>query len=89
MRVLVDLPRVLSLPTQTLELGAGGTIATVVFELNRLYPELTSTWAMPCGDVQPFIAIFVNGDRLPPLSASGHPLADGDRVVLLSAIAGG
>jgi sulfur-carrier protein len=66
-----------------------GTVREVVTGLVALHPGLESQLLAPDGDLNRFVNAFLNDTDVRHLQALDTPVADGDTLVLLPAMAGG
>lgn len=69
--------------------AAGGTVGTVVDDLERQYAGIKERLCDDQGQVRRFVNIYVNGDDIRFLSNLDTELKDGDEVSIVPAIAGG
>jgi MoaD family protein len=69
--------------------AAGGTIGEVISSLVATYPALGGQLLTPEGDLNRFVNVYVNGQDVRYLDGLGTPVAAGDEVRLLPAMAGG
>ena len=69
--------------------GAGDTLGAVLDDFFGRYPSLRGQILTPDGTVSRFINVFVNDQDVRFLSGLGTPVAHGDTIVLLPAMAGG
>lgn len=67
----------------------GATVREVVDGLARAYPALASQLFDADGSLNRFVNVFVNDTDVRHLAGLDTPVADGDSVVLLPAMAGG
>jgi molybdopterin converting factor small subunit len=67
----------------------GGTVRDVVAGLVAAHPALESQLLAPDGDLNRFVNAFLNDTDVRHLQALDTPVADGDTLVLLPAMAGG
>jgi sulfur-carrier protein len=67
----------------------GTTVDEALAELEQRYPGLREQLREPTGEVRQFINIFVNGTEVRSLQGGATPLADGDEVSIVPAMAGG
>ena len=76
----------------------GETVGEALFELTEAHPELDSLiWsrtAPPDGNVQardlsPVVVVFLNGEDVRARGGLEAPLADGDEMLVISAVEGG
>jgi sulfur-carrier protein len=68
---------------------AGGTVREVVAGLIVLHPGLESQLIGPDGDLNRFVNAFLNDTDVRHLQALDTPVAEGDTLLLLPAMAGG
>ncbi len=69
--------------------GQGGTLAELVVDLDARHPGLRSGLVSDEGALHRFVNVYVNDEDVRFLGALETPLADGDRVTILPAVAGG
>jgi molybdopterin converting factor small subunit len=69
--------------------GGSGTVRGALDSLTAHYPTLAERLFDPQGGVKPHINIFLNNEDIRFLGGLDTPVADGDTVVLLPALAGG
>ncbi|AOK26452.1 hypothetical protein WL22_21440 [Burkholderia ubonensis] len=62
---------------------------TILDEIFALYPGLVGPVALPNGEIQPFIGIFVSGRRVSSEDMSTLSIASDAEVAIISAVAGG
>lgn len=67
----------------------GGTVREVIVALVGLHPALGSQLLAADGDLNRFVNAFLNDTDVRHLDALDTPVADGDTLVLLPAMAGG
>jgi sulfur-carrier protein len=67
----------------------GTTVAELLIQLDRAYPGIGERICDENGNVRRFINVFVNGEDIRFLQERATPVADGDEVSILPAIAGG
>jgi molybdopterin converting factor small subunit len=67
----------------------GGTVRDVVAGLVAAHPAHESQLLAPDGDLNRFVNAFLNDTDVRHLQALDTPVADGDTLVLLPAMAGG
>jgi molybdopterin synthase sulfur carrier subunit len=67
----------------------GGTVREVVAGLVAAYPSLESQLLAPDGDLNRFVNAFLNDTDIRHLEALDTPVAEGDTLLLLPAMAGG
>jgi molybdopterin synthase sulfur carrier subunit len=65
------------------------TVAEALAKLDELYPGIRERICEPDGRVRRFVSIFVNGKDIRSLQGLETPLADGDEVGIIPAMAGG
>ncbi len=68
---------------------AGSTVREVVTGLVALHPGLASQLLAHDGDLNRFVNAFLNDTDVRHLQALDTPVADGDTLLLLPAMAGG
>ena len=68
---------------------AGSTVGEVVTALTSEYPSLKSQLLTAEGDLNRFVNVYVNGQDVRYLAGLDTPVATGDEVRLLPAMAGG
>lgn len=69
--------------------GAGSTLRELLADLERRYPGLTGSLMAPDGGLHRFVNLYVNDEDARYLEALDTPVADGDVVSILPAVAGG
>ncbi len=69
--------------------AAGGTVREVLAALDRDYPGLRGQFFAPEGGLHRFINVYVNQEDVRFLQDLETPVADGDLVTILPAVAGG
>ncbi len=69
--------------------ATGQTIAQLFELLENHYPGLRARLYDQQGQINPYIAVFVNGHSIRDLQALSTPLNDRDEVQIIPAIAGG
>jgi molybdopterin synthase sulfur carrier subunit len=67
----------------------GTTIAEILIRLDQTYPGIGERICDEDGNIRRFINVFVNGEDIRFLQEKATPVADGDEVSILPAIAGG
>ena len=67
---------------------AARTVLDCIDEVDARYPGFRMQILDGNGNVHKFVRLFVNGERLEPAALEG-PVADGDEVQVVAAIAGG
>lgn len=65
------------------------TVGELLESLDRRFPGILSQLCDETGEVRSFINIFVNGTEIRQLQGRNTPLADGDEVSIIPAMAGG
>ena len=91
------MPVTVKLPTQLRDAAGGATAATVeggtvgeVLEaLYGEYGELRSRLAGDDGSLRRFVNVYLSGEDIRFLDGLATPVADGDEVTILPAVAGG
>jgi molybdopterin synthase sulfur carrier subunit len=66
-----------------------GTVREVINGLVAVHPSLSSQLIAPDGDLNRFVNAFLNDTDVRHLQDLDTPVADGDTLVLLPAMAGG
>jgi molybdopterin synthase sulfur carrier subunit len=66
-----------------------GTVREVIAGLVAVHPSLSSQLIAPDGDLNRFVNAFLNDTDVRHLQDLDTPVADGDTLVLLPAMAGG
>lgn len=69
--------------------GQGATMRALIDELEGRFPGLKARICDPSGKVLRFVNVFQNGEDIRFLADLDTPLADGDEVRIVPAIAGG
>lgn len=69
--------------------GDGSTVAELLDDLDRRYPGVRTGLFEPTGELRRFVNIYVNDEDIRYLGRLEAPLADGDTVSILPAVAGG
>ena len=69
--------------------AAGSTIGEVLDTLTGAYPALRDQLFAEDGELNRFVNVYLNGQDVRYLDGRGTPVADGDEVRLLPAMAGG
>src|SRR5262249_1377110 len=67
----------------------GGTVAEVIAELDARFPGLRAQITDERDEVPAHITIYVNNREISALQGTRTPLADGDELAVIPAIAGG
>lgn len=68
---------------------SGRTVDEALAALEQRFPGLREQLREPGGEVRSFINVFVNGTEIRSLQGPATPLADGDEVSIIPAMAGG
>lgn len=68
--------------------GAGGTLADLLVDLDAKYPGLRDR-LIKDGALHRFVNVYVNDEDVRFLGSLDAPLANGDSVTILPAVAGG
>jgi len=68
--------------------GSGGTLAEVIDDVEAGHPGIKER-IVDGADLRRFINVYVNDEDVRFLDGLGTPVADGDVVVVLPAVAGG
>ncbi|MFN8632235.1 MAG: MoaD family protein [Chloroflexota bacterium] len=70
--------------------GAGSTVAELLEDLNQRFPGIkTGLFDPSSGELRRFVNVYVNDEDIRYLGRLETPLADGDTVSILPAVAGG
>ena len=67
----------------------GATLAEVLKDLESRYPGITKNVIAEDGGLHRFINVYVNDEDVRYLGSLATPVADGDTVSILPAVAGG
>jgi sulfur-carrier protein len=67
----------------------GGTVGEALDGLYASHGELRSRIADDNGDLRRFVNVYLKGEDIRFLDGLGTPVADGDEVTILPAVAGG
>ena len=67
----------------------GATVGEVLSMLTTAYPGLSGQILDEGGEVRAYINVFVNGAEIRTLSGQATPVASGDEVSVIPAMAGG
>jgi len=91
MAIQVRIPSVLRRQTNGEELVhlEGPTLADVLDGLEARYEGLRGKLRGPQGEIRRFVNIYVNDADIRLLSGPTTPVADGDEVTIIPAVAGG
>lgn len=68
---------------------AGDTVGQVIVNLDTAYPGIGERLVDQNGAIKRFINVFVNNDEIRTLQGADTPVAAGDRVSIVPAMAGG
>jgi sulfur-carrier protein len=91
MPIQVRIPSVLRRQTdgeESIQLE-GSTLAEVLDGLETRYEGLRGKLRGPRGEIRRFVNIYVNDHDIRLLEGSTTPVADGDEVIIIPAVAGG
>ena len=69
--------------------GAGTTLGALIQDLDGAYPGIRDRVIGDDGEIRRFVNVFVNGEDVRFLNGLGTPLAEGDEVSIVPAVAGG
>jgi len=69
--------------------ATGSTIGAVLADLTATHPGVTAQVFNEDGTLHKFLNVYVNDDDVRYLGGLAAPVADGDEVTLLPAVAGG
>jgi molybdopterin converting factor small subunit len=69
--------------------GAGGTLAELFEDLEGRHPGLRDRLVEDSGRLRRFVNVYVNDEDVRFLGGLETPVADGDAVTVLPAVAGG
>ncbi len=69
--------------------ASGQTVGQALDDVESHYPGFRDHVIDPGGTVKQFVTIFVNGEDVRYLKDLDTPVADGDQVAILPAVAGG
>ncbi|GAA4938637.1 molybdopterin converting factor small subunit [Nonomuraea thailandensis] len=91
MEIKVDIPTPLRAYTsgQRSVRAAGGDLAELLENLDQRYPGLRARLVGDDGRLRRFINVFINDGEIPVRRTLDAPLAKGDNVTILAAVAGG
>jgi len=67
----------------------GATIGEVLVEITATYPNVSAQLVNEDGSLHRFLNVYVNDDDVRYLGGLAAPVADGDDITLLPAVAGG
>lgn len=66
-----------------------GTVADVLRQLRRRFPQLVQRLLTPEGELRPFVNVFLDRTNIRSLQGLATPVPDGAVVSILPAVAGG
>lgn len=66
-----------------------GTVATLIDDLERQFPGISKSLTDDKGELRRFVNLYVNEEDIRFLEGKDTPVADGDAVSIVPAIAGG
>ncbi len=91
MAVTVRIPTVLrgAIGNQSTLSVSGSTIGEILGEIVSAYPAVKGQLLNEDGTLHRFLNVYVNDDDVRYLGGVNAPVADGDEVTLLPAVAGG
>ena len=91
MAVTVRIPTVLrgAIGNQSTLSVSGSTIGEILGEIVATYPAVKGQLLNEDGTLHRFLNVYVNDDDVRYLGGVNAPVADGDEVTLLPAVAGG
>ncbi|HVA52690.1 MAG TPA: ubiquitin-like small modifier protein 1 [Acidimicrobiales bacterium] len=91
MSVLVRIPTVLrpAMGGQPTVSATGETVGDVLGSLTATFPAVSSQLLDDDGVLHRFLNVYLNDDDVRYIGGLGAPVADGDEVTLLPAVAGG
>ena len=69
--------------------GSGDTLAELIDDLDGRYDGIKARLVTEDGSLHRFVNVYVNDEDVRFLGALSAPLADGDDVTILPAVAGG
>ena len=69
--------------------ASAGTIASLVTELESLYPGINKSLTDDQGELRRFVNVYVNEEDIRFLDGKNTQIVDGDAVSIVPAIAGG
>ena len=67
----------------------GGTIDTILSNMDSSYPGIKSRICDDAGNIRRFINVYVNEEDIRFLEGPGTSVKDGDKISIVPAIAGG
>lgn len=91
MAVQVRIPTILRRHTAEARVveGKGDTLGDLFFDLDSRFTGIRADLVTAAGDLHRFVNIYVNDEDVRFLGGIATPLADGDTVTILPAVAGG
>jgi molybdopterin converting factor small subunit len=66
-----------------------GSVGDIVVDLVARFPGMKGNLLTESGELQRFVNIYVNDEDIRYLDKAATPVADGDEVTILPAVAGG
>ena len=69
--------------------AAGGSVGEVLRALTAAHPDTEEQLFGPDGDLNRYVNVYLNDEDVRVLDGLATPVADGDTVVILPAMAGG
>jgi molybdopterin synthase sulfur carrier subunit len=69
--------------------ASAGTIASLIIELESLYPGINKSLTDDNGELRRFVNVYVNEEDIRFLDGKNTAINDGDSVSIVPAIAGG
>lgn len=69
--------------------AAGATVGAVMEDLVRQFPSIAGQIVTPEGVLHKFVNVYVNDDDVRYIGKLDAPVADGDTISILPAVAGG
>jgi molybdopterin synthase sulfur carrier subunit len=87
----VKIPPVLRPQTggEPVVVAAGSTVGEVLRSLTAAHPDTEQQLFGPDGDLNRYVNVYLNDEDVRVLKGLDTPVADGDTVVILPAMAGG
>lgn len=67
----------------------GGSVGEALAAVERRHPGFRARVLTPEGRLRPYVNVFVGADRVQDLEGLATPLAEGDTVHIIPAVAGG
>ncbi|MEP7054627.1 MAG: MoaD/ThiS family protein [Actinomycetota bacterium] len=91
MAVQVRIPTILRRYTGEARIveGKGDTLGDLFFDLDSRFTGIRGDLVTPAGELHRFVNIYVNDEDVRFLGGLATPIADGDTVTILPAVAGG